>query len=108
MRSWLKKAVLIILILCIISPIGILLTWNYGDAWGEWSEVTIGNKTWVPQKYSGGAPLQDYNVPGWDSMVMASFGYIISAFVGVFMVITVTLGVIKLGEIIREIRGSNT
>ncbi len=108
MELWIKRALIVMLVLCIISPIGILLTWNYGDAWGEWSEVKIGNKTWVPQHYSGGAPLQDYDVPGWDNQFMASLGYIISAFVGVFMVITVSLGVVKLGEIAREIREQNS
>ncbi len=108
MEAWIKKTLIVIIILCIISPIGILLTWNYGDAWGEWGQVKIGNKTWMPQHYSGGAPLQDYDVPGWDSQIMASLGYIISAFVGVFMVITVTLGIIKLGEISNELRKRNT
>ncbi len=108
METWIKKTVIVIVILCLLSPIGILLTWNYGDAWGEWSEVKVGNETWEPKSYSGGAPLADYDVPGWEDQFMASLGYIISAFVGVFMVILMSLGVAKLGEIYNEIRGKNT
>ncbi len=108
MEQWIKRTLIIIVLLCIISPIGILLTWNSGGAWGEWSEVKVGNKTWEPKHYSGGAPLQDYDVSGWDSQCMASLGYIISAFVGVFMVITVVMGIVKMGEIAHEIRDRNT
>ncbi|ADD09177.1 PDGLE domain-containing protein [Candidatus Aciduliprofundum boonei] len=103
LEAWIKKVLVILLIFCLLSPLGILLTWNK-SAWGEWDQVKIGNETWVPQHYSGGAPLDDYDVPGWDSKLMASFGYIISAFVGVFMVIIVTLGIIKLGELSNEFR----
>ncbi|MHC1588308.1 MAG: hypothetical protein ACXQS1_00655, partial [Methermicoccaceae archaeon] len=66
MESWMKRAWLVIAIFVVLVPLGILATWNYGDAWGEWGEVHTSGGVWTPQEYGGGAPLPDYNVPGWE------------------------------------------
>jgi cobalt/nickel transport protein len=103
MESWLKKTLIVIAILVAIVPLGILGTWNCGDAWGEWGEVqdTAHGINWAPQAYFG-APLPDYNVEGWDSMLMASVGYWISAIIGIALTMLVILGIVKALEMVRE------
>lgn len=102
MEEWMKKAWIVIGIFVLIVPLGILATWNYGDAWGEWGEVHLGeNETWTPAEYSGGAPLPDYNVPGWENEFMASLGYWLSAVIGISMCVLVTLGIGKAVELWR-------
>ena len=96
-KGWAALAVLVLIV-----PVGILVTWDYEDAWGEWGEVELGeNETWVPQQY-GGAPLPDYNVEGWDDQFMASLGYWISAIIGISMCVFVTLGIGKAAELWRK------
>ncbi|WP_457612456.1 PDGLE domain-containing protein [Methanocaldococcus sp.] len=86
-----KKFVYIIVAMIVLCPLGILLVWNYGDAWGEWDPHELAEKVGVNKvagmlhladiwKY---APLPDYDIPGWDDPLHASIGYIISAIVGV-------------------------
>ncbi len=82
---WPKKLIIAMIALIVATPLGILIVWGYGDAWGEWSEV--GN--WVPQHFWN-APFADYDLSGWDSQLMASFGYIISAIVGIAAIIVLT------------------
>ena len=96
-----KKGFIIIAIIILLTPIGILLTWNNGDAWGEWGEVKIKNKTWTPKEYSGGAPLPDYSIPTFDeeNKFLASVAYWISAIVGVAMCFFVMLGIAKAIEL---------
>ncbi len=101
MEEWMKRAWMVIGFFVLIVPVGILATWDYGDAWGEWGEVQIGNQTWEPKEYSGGAPLPDYNVPGWEDQLMASIGYWISAIIGISMCVLVTLGIGKAIELWR-------
>ncbi len=101
MEEWVKRGMLVILILSILSPIGIILTWNCGDAWGEWEKVKVGNETWEPQSYTS-APFPDYSIPGWNSMLLASISYIISAFIGVSMCFLVVMGIAKTVEMMRE------
>ena len=72
-------------VLIIATPLGILIVWNFGDAWGEWGQVG----QWVPQQFWN-APLPDYDLSGWESMLMASLGYIISAIVGIVAIVVVT------------------
>ena len=38
-----KKILIVLILLCLITPIGILLPifFNTGDAWGEWSAQTV-------------------------------------------------------------------
>lgn len=101
MESWERRAWAVIAIFVALVPLGILLTWDYGDAWGEWGEVKVGNNTWAPEEYGGGAPLPDYNVPGWEGRVMASVGYYISAVIGIAMCVLITLGISKAIEMWR-------
>ncbi len=82
---WPKKLIIAMIALIVATLLGILIVWNYGDAWGEWGEV--GN--WVPQQFWN-APFADYDVSGWDGQLMASLGYIISAIVGIVAIIIVT------------------
>jgi cobalt/nickel transport protein len=82
---WPKKLIIAMIALIIATPLGILIVWGYGDAWGEWGQV--GN--WVPQQFWN-APLGDYDFSGWDSQIMASLGYIISAIVGIVAIIILT------------------
>jgi len=98
-ESWLRKALILIGFFVLIVPVGILFTWNYGDAWGEWGEVNLGGETWQPREFFGGAPLPDYNVPGWEGMLMASVGYWFSAVIGIVMCVLITLGVVKILEL---------
>ena len=84
-RSWPKKSFAAMAILIMACPLGILIVWGYGDAWGEWGEV--GN--WVPKQFWS-APLNGYDFRGWDSQLTASIGYIISAVVGVVAIVSVT------------------
>jgi len=101
MEKWMKKTWLAISVFVVIVPVGILLTWNYEDAWGEWDSVDEGNTTWTPREYSGEAPLPDYNVPGWESKVMSSVGYWISAVIGMSMSVIFVLGISKAMELRR-------
>jgi len=80
-----KKILFILLILCIITPIGILLpmVFDAGDAWGEWSAQTLNDMIgYVPQglaKYSDvwNAPLTDYTMNSQDSSMVHQSGYYI-------------------------------
>jgi cobalt/nickel transport protein len=82
---WPKKWIAVMAALIIAAPLGILIVWDYGDAWGEWGEVG----EWVPQQFWS-APFADYNLSGWDDQLMASMGYIISAAVGILAIIILT------------------
>jgi cobalt/nickel transport protein len=78
-----KKILLLLLILCLLTPIGILLPalFNTGDAWGEWSAQTVKELVgYVPKgltKYSDAwqAPLPDYSVNKIDSSIVHRSGY---------------------------------
>ena len=88
-----KKALIILIIFIFLTPLGLLAP---GEAWGEWD---IGSwnvsKTWksIAESVSHiwNAPLPDYNIPGWEKGVLPYLGYIISAIVGVALVVIVTL-----------------
>ncbi|XRO75059.1 PDGLE domain-containing protein [Methanocaldococcus sp. 28A] len=97
-----KKFVYIIIALIICCPIGILLVWNYGDAWGEWDVSELAKKVHANiqgmEELSGiwsYAILPDYDIPGWDTPLKASIGYIISAIVGVILCIIAYYGLVK-------------
>src|SRR5664280_47731 len=86
-----EKILVILLLLCLLTPIGILLPacFNTGDAWGEWSAQTVKEMVgYVPKglaKYSGAwkAPLPDYNIKGRDHSVVHRSGfYIVSGIAG--------------------------
>ena len=86
-----KKILVILLLLCLLTPIGILLPafFNTGDAWGEWSAQTIKELVgYVPKglaKYSDvwKAPLPDYSVKREDSSIVHRSGfYLVSGIIG--------------------------
>jgi cobalt/nickel transport protein len=100
-----KKILVILLLLCLITPVGILLPafFNAGDAWGEWSAQTVKELIgYVPkglEKYSDiyKAPLPDYNVNNTDrSNVHKSGYYIVSGIIGATVTYVVMLIITKL------------
>ncbi|WP_048058102.1 PDGLE domain-containing protein [Methanothermococcus okinawensis] len=98
-----KKFLIVIGVLVVLSPLGILLTWNNGDAWGEWGVEDLSNEVHADisglQSLSDAwsyAPLPDYDIPGWDNPTMASIGYIISAIIGVILSIAIYYALIKI------------
>jgi cobalt/nickel transport protein len=80
-----KKILIILLLLCLLTPAGILfpMFFNAGDAWGEWSAQTLKDLIgYVPQglaKYSDiwRAPITDYNINGADKSIIHQSGYYI-------------------------------
>lgn len=98
-----KKFTYLIIAMIILCPLGILLVWNYGDAWGEWDPHELAEKVGA-NKVAGMlhladiwhyAPLPDYDIPGWDDPLHASIGYIISAIVGVILCFAVYFALVK-------------
>lgn len=89
-----KKLWLGLIALVILSPLGLIAT---GTAYGEWSiEELIKEVGFVPKGLEkmadmwSHAPMPDYAVPGLEgSFVSSAGGYIISAVVGVALVIGV-------------------
>ncbi|WP_297499040.1 PDGLE domain-containing protein [Thermococcus sp.] len=97
-----KTLLAIVGVMIILSPIGILLVWNYNGAWGEWDVKTIegmvGHRLPGMEKLSevwNHAVLPDYNVPGWEDKLHASIGYIISAVVGTALVFVIYYALVK-------------
>jgi hypothetical protein len=95
-----KKILIILLLLCLLTPLGILLPafFNAGDAWGEWSAQTLKDLIgYVPQglaKYSGiwNAPLTDYTMNTGDLSVRHQSGYyIVSGIIGATVTYVVML-----------------
>ena len=89
-------------VLIILSPIGILLVWNYSDAWGEWDvgtvEEMVGHRLPGMERLSevwNHAVLPDYNVPGWEDKLHASIGYVISAIAGTALVLLLYYALVK-------------
>jgi hypothetical protein len=80
-----KKILVILLLLCLMTPLGILLPGYFrtGDAWGEWSAHTVKELLgYVPKglaKYSEAwkAPLPDYSINSRDTSVVHRSGYYI-------------------------------
>jgi hypothetical protein len=104
-----KRILIMLLVLCLITPLGILLPafFNTGEAWGEWSAQTVKEFTgYVPQglaKYSDAwkAPLADYTVSTGDKSVVHQSGfYIVSGIIGSTLTYVVMLIISKL--IIRD------
>jgi cobalt/nickel transport protein len=95
-----KKILVILLLLCLITPVGILLPafFNAGDAWGEWSAQTVKELIgYVPkglEKYSNiwKAPLPDYDVNSADKSAVHKSGYyIVSGILGATLTYVVML-----------------
>ena len=104
-----KRILVILLLLCLITPVGILLplVFNAGDAWGEWSAETVREMVgYVPKglaKYSEKykAPVADYSLNNEDESVTHQSGYyIVSGIFGATVVYLVML--IISGLIIRN------
>jgi hypothetical protein len=100
-----KKILVILLMLCFITPVGILLQMVFieGDAWGEWSAQTVKDLIgYLPKglaKYSDvwNAPLPDYSVNVNDTSVVHQSGYyIVSGIIGATVSYLVMLLVSKL------------
>jgi len=100
-----KKILVILILLCLITPVGILLPafFNTGDAWGEWSAQTVKELVgYVPkglQKYSDiyKAPLHDYTVNSADrSLMHKSCFYIVSGLLGATITYIVVLLISKI------------
>jgi hypothetical protein len=100
-----KKILIALLILCLITPAGILLPvfFNAGDAWGEWSAQTLKDLVgYVPEglaEYSEAwkAPLTDYTINSGDTSVVHQSGYyLVSAVVGATVSYVVMLLISKL------------
>jgi cobalt/nickel transport protein len=100
-----KKILIVLLLLCLITPVGILLPmfFNAGDAWGEWSAQTVKDLIgYVPQglaKYTDvwEAPLPDYTINSGDISVVHQSGYyIVSGIIGATVTYVVMLLISRL------------
>ena len=100
-----KKILIVLLILCFITPIGILLPmfFNAGDAWGEWSAQTVKDLIgYVPEglaKYSDfwKAPLTDYSINIGDKSIIHRSGYyVVSGIIGATITYVVMLFISRL------------
>lgn len=89
-----KRLWLGLLVLILLSPLGLIAT---GTAFGEWStEELMTEVGFIPQGLErmadlwSHAPMPDYAVPGLEgSFVASAGGYIISAVVGIALVVGV-------------------
>ena len=100
-----KKILVILLLLCLLTPVGILLPafFNTGDAWGEWSAQTVNELVgYVPKglaKYTDiwKAPLPDYFVKKEDSSLVYRSGYyLVSGIIGATVTYSVMLLISRL------------
>ena len=100
-----KKILIILLLLCLITPVGILLPMFFtaGDAWGEWSAQTVkelvGYVPWGLERYSDvwEAPLPDYTINSEDTSVVHQSGYyIVSGIIGATVTYVVMLLISRL------------
>ncbi len=100
-KFWIGIAVLIVL-----SPLGLLLPEHFkaGSAWGEWGADEMQKLVgYVPkglEKLSSlwNAPMPDYAFKGWEEKGLShlSFAYIMSAIVGIGIIVLVIMGIGKL------------
>lgn len=73
-----------------LSPLGLLAT---GSAWGEWSAAEVGKQVgFVPRGMRAleslwHTPLSAYNIAGSASKLLQAGGYIISAVIGVAIIL---------------------
>jgi len=95
-----------IAVLVILSPLGLILPAHFkaGGAWGEWGADEMQKLVgYVPEglaKLSSlwGAPMPDYAFKGWEEKGLShlSFAYIISAILGIGIIVLVMIGIGKL------------
>jgi len=91
----LRKAIVVLAILILLTPLGLLAP---GEAWGEWSiEDWNVSESWksVAEKMANiwSASLPDYNLPGWEEGALPYLGYIISAIIGVILIVLITIAI---------------
>ena len=100
-----KKILITLLVLCLLTPTGILLPlyFDAGNAWGEWSARTLKELLgYVPQglaKYSElwSAPLDGYTLPDVNPSVVHQSGfYIVCGITGATVTYIVMLLISKL------------
>lgn len=95
-----------LVILVALSPLGLILPEQFkaGDAWGEWDTNTIKELVgYIPQGLERlsslwNAPMPDYALKGWEEKGLShlSFAYIISAIVGIAIIVLVIMVIGKL------------
>jgi hypothetical protein len=104
MNKNLKKLIIGLLILMVLSPIGLFLPelFHAGDAWGEWSTETVKEDVgYVPEGMEKDAetykaPLPDYsNGNNKNSLASNSLYYIFSGFVGIGIIGLATFALYK-------------
>ena len=93
-------------VLIVLSPLGLLIPDHFkaGAAWGEWGIDEIKELAgYVPKGLEKlaplwNAPIPDYALKGWEEKGLShlSFAYIISAIVGMAIVVSVVLLIGKL------------
>lgn len=93
-KFWIGMVILILL-----SPLGVILPEHFkaGSAWGEWGADEIQKLIgYVPQglaKLAGlwNAPMPDYAFKGWEEKGLSylSFAYIVSAVLGIVIIVAV-------------------
>lgn len=95
MTRTVRKLVIGLLVLAVLTPIGLWLPELYkaGAAWGEWGSDELKEMVgYVPKGMQGlenlwtKAILAGYGVSGWTSSFLAALGYIISALLGIAVV----------------------
>jgi putative flippase GtrA len=98
--------------LALLSPLGLIIPalFGAGGAWGEWGIDTIEKIVgFVPEGMkrladSGKAPLAGYAVPGQSKgLVIESFGYLLSAIIGIVLAAAITFLLAKL--LVRRKKG---
>lgn len=95
-----------IAVLVVLSPLGLILPVHFkaGSAWGEWGADEIQKLVgYVPQGLEKlsilwNAPIPDYAFKGWEEKGLSylSFAYIMSAIVGIGIIVLVMVGIGKL------------
>ncbi len=95
-----------IAVLVVLSPLGLILPAHFkaGNAWGEWGADEIQKLVgYVPKGFAKlsslwNAPIPDYAFKGWEEKGLShlSFAYIISAIVGIGLIVLVIIGIGKL------------
>jgi len=95
-----------IAVLVILSPLGLILPAHFkaGGAWGEWGADEMQKLVgYVPKglaKLSSlwNAPMPDYAFKGWEEKGLShlSLAYIISAILGIGIIVLVMIGLGKL------------
>ena len=96
----------LIIILAVITPLGFIIPeyFKSGAAWGEWDIDEIKNFIgYIPEGLSRlssiwKAPMPDYAFKGWEEkgLLHLSFAYIISAIVGIGVIVILVIGISKI------------